>query len=82
MVKCYVVGCTSGCKSNNEFVSQFCVPNDIILKNKWFKAISRKEFVISNNTYVHKKHFNKHEIIRYWISGSVKVSTYIIYLFL
>lgn len=68
MVKCCVVGCTSGYNSNKEIVSQFCVPKDLILRNKWTKAISRKDFVISNNTYVCEKHFNEHEIVRYWIS--------------
>lgn len=42
MVKCCVVNCTSGYKSNPEKISEFCAPKNLELRAKWTKAIPRK----------------------------------------
>ncbi|XP_022172299.1 uncharacterized protein LOC111037095 [Myzus persicae] len=73
MVKCCVVGCTSGYKSNTEKVHQFCVPKNEDLRIKWAKAIPRKDLVFTKNTYVCDKHFNENHIIKFWSSGDVKI---------
>lgn len=81
MVKCCVVYCTSGYKSNPEKVSQFRVPKNPILREKWVKAIARKDFVFNDRTFVCSKHFKEEDIIRTWHSGSedmllIKVGEY------
>lgn len=80
MVKCCVVGCTSGYQSNIEKVHQFSVPKNEDLRKKWAKAIPRKNLVITKNTYVCAKHFNEDDIIKFWSSGAIKVS-YLIFVY-
>lgn len=81
MVKCCVVGCTSGYKSNTEKVHQFCVPKNEDFRIKWAKAIPRQDLVFTKNTYVCAKHFNEDDIIKFWCSGDVKVSYLIFVIF-
>jgi len=74
MSKCIIVGCTSGYKSNPEKLHLFSVPKDPQLREKWQKCIPRKNFVLNNNSHVCEKHFNEGDIIKFWISGPVKVN--------
>lgn len=76
VAKCCVVGCTSGYKSNTEKVSQFTAPKDHGLQQRWQKAIPRKNFVVNDKTYVGSKHFSVEDIVRYWVSGGIKVSMF------
>jgi len=69
-VKCCVVGCTTGYKSNNEKMSIFKVPNNPEDLKKWGLAIPRKNFVVTSTTRVCEKHFCETDIIRFWESGS------------
>lgn len=71
-MKCCVVNCTSGYKSNSEKISKFCVPKNPELRAKWAKAIPRKDFVLTDKTYVCSKHFHKDDIIYFWESGTEK----------
>lgn len=73
VTKCCVVGCSSGYKSNPEKVSQFSAPKDEILRQKWQKAIPRKDYTVNDKTHVCSKHFKEHDIVRYWESGGIKV---------
>ena len=76
MVKCCVVGCTSGYKSNPEKIPQFCVPKDVKRREVWAKAIRRKDFILTEKHFVCFKHFREDDIIRYWKSGDIQVSYY------
>ena len=76
MVKCCVVGCTSGYKSNPEKIPQFCVPKDVKRREVWAKAIPRKDFILTEKHFVCFKHFREDDIIRYWKSGDIQVSYY------
>lgn len=67
---CCVVFCTSGYKSNQEKVSSFLFPKDEALKEKWLKAIPRKNLVADSLTVVCAKHFTEDQIIRTWESGT------------
>lgn len=73
VAKCCIVGCTSGYKSNTEKVSQFSAPKDTGLRQKWQKAIPRKNFVVNDKTYVCSKHFSEEDMVQYWESGGIKV---------
>lgn len=73
MVKCVVVGCTSGYRSNKEKVHQFCAPKDLNLRKKWQIRIPRKDFILGDKSYVCEKHFKEEDIIKFWESGSIKV---------
>lgn len=74
MSKCIIVGCTSGYKSNPEKLHLFSVPKDPQLREKWQKCIPRQNFVLNNNSHVCEKHFNEGDIIKFWISGPIKVN--------
>ncbi|VVC31067.1 Zinc finger, C2CH-type, partial [Cinara cedri] len=70
MGKCCIVNCNSNYKNNNEKYVKFAAPKNVDLRKKWAMAISRKDYVITDNTYVCEKHFSEHDIIRFWQSGS------------
>lgn len=81
MVKCIIVGCTSGYKSSTDKVHQFGAPKDSKLRSEWQRCIPRKDFILKDNSYVCEKHFKEEDIIKYWESGSVKVLYNNIYCF-
>ncbi|KAL4107529.1 hypothetical protein QTP88_017865 [Uroleucon formosanum] len=66
---CYVVGCQTGYKSNDEKVSTFSFPKNEEMQNKWIKAIPRKDFIVSKNAAICAKHFTPDQIITKWTSG-------------
>lgn len=79
MVKCCVVYCKSGYRNNHDKVTQFSVPKNKELREKWAKAIPRKNFILTEKHYVCSKHFAEQDLIHFWESGSsdqllVKVS--------
>jgi len=74
MVKCCVVGCSSGYyKNNSEKVTQFAVSKDEGRRDIWARAIPRKDFVLNSKHFVCSKHFRDDDIIRFWQSGSIQV---------
>lgn len=73
MVKCVVVGCTSGYTSNKEKYHKFCAPKDLDLRKKWQMKIPRKNFILTEKSYVCEKHFKEDDIVKFWESGTIKV---------
>lgn len=61
--KCFVPGCKSGYKSNNERVSLFRAPKDAELLKKWESAIPRADRQLHANDVVCAKHFFDSDII-------------------
>lgn len=79
MAKCCVVYFKSGYKNNHDKVTQFSVPKNKEFREKWSKAILRKNFMLSEKHYVCSNHFAEQDLIRFWESVSsdqllVKVS--------
>jgi hypothetical protein len=64
MVKCFVVGCKTGYKSNKEKVGCFKVPKDEKLLTLWQKLIPRGDKTLSSNDHVCSKHFKEEYIIK------------------
>lgn len=53
---------------------QFGAPKDSKLRSEWQRCIPRKDCILNDNSYVCERHFKEEDIIKYWESGSVKVS--------
>lgn len=60
--KCCVPLCTSGYKTDLEKVRLFPAPTDPLMRKRWTWAIPRKNYVVTESSYVCAKHFTTDDI--------------------
>jgi len=61
---CYVVGCTSGYKSNKEDGIHFFSPRDNKTLAAWRQAIPRNQLILNPTHRVCHKHFDEGDVIK------------------
>lgn len=63
--KCCVPLCTSGYKTDLEKVPMYTAPTDDLTRKIWTRAIPRKNYVVTESSFVCAKHFTTDDIIHF-----------------